>query len=112
MKRHGKIKGYVFSCVAIKIVIDYFLKRGHTHIEAYIPRFRRGNSDRSCPSVNPEILDELDEQGFLKYTPSQCYDDNFIIRAAIHHDGIIVSNDQYRDIIKAYPELGSKIPGR
>lgn len=110
-REHGILKK-AFSCMAIKIVIDYFVNRGHEKVEAYIPRFRRGNSDHRCPSINPELLDDLYEKGYLKYTPNQCYDDVFIIKAALHHDGIIVSNDQYRDVMKNNPDFGPKIPER
>jgi ribonuclease ZC3H12 len=88
------------------------VNRGHEKVEAYIPRFRRGISDQRCPSINPEILDELYDKGYLKYTPSQCYDDVFIIKAALHYDGVIVSNDQYRDVMKDNPDYGPKIPER
>ena len=74
-----------------------------------MPRFRRGNSDHKCPTVDPECLDELDKLGILKYCPSKSYDDRFIVEAAIHHDGIIVSNDQYRDLIKENPLYKDKL---
>jgi ribonuclease ZC3H12 len=67
-------------------------------VEVYVPRFRRGSSDRQCQTLNPEILDKLDRDGILKYTPSKSYDDRFIVIAASHHDGVIVSNDQFRDL--------------
>jgi ribonuclease ZC3H12 len=97
ISRHGK-KQNAFSCKGIQLVVDYFVKRGHDAVEVYVPRFRRGNSDRQCPSLNPEVLDKLDREGVLKYTPSKSYDDRFIVIAASHHDGIIVSNDQFRDL--------------
>jgi ribonuclease ZC3H12 len=72
-----------------------------------VPRFRRGQSDIECPTLNPEILDELEKNGYLTYTPSRyvnnkliCpYDDRFILRAAEHYNAIIVSNDNYRDLM-------------
>jgi ribonuclease ZC3H12 len=101
--RHGK---KVFSCKGIKIVVDYFLSRGHTQITALVPRFRRGTSDHDCPTTNPEILDELEEKGYLTYTPSRFvenrlilpYDDRFILKTAVHYNAVIVSNDNYRDL--------------
>ncbi|RNA35631.1 ribonuclease, partial [Brachionus plicatilis] len=111
-REHGKLFGKFFSCKGIKLAVDYFLNRGHENIYAVVPRFRRGNSDKECPTRNPEILDELEEKGLLTYTPSRyvenrlivSYDDRFILDAALYYDGIIVSNDNYRDLMKEKPE--------
>jgi len=56
-----------FSCKGIQIVIEHFLQRGHTQIKALVPRFRRGTSDQEIPTIHPEILDELEEKGFITY---------------------------------------------
>ena len=56
--------------------------------------------------MNKEILDELETNGFLSYTPSRrienklviSYDDRFILKAAEGLNGVIVSNDNYRDL--------------
>ena len=53
-----------------------------------MPRFRRGTSDHEVPTRNPEILDQLEKNGYLCYTPSRYvnnkliipYDDRFILR--------------------------------
>jgi ribonuclease ZC3H12 len=98
--------GRVFSCKGIKLAVDHFVQRGHTEIKALVPRFRRGSSDLECPSIHPEILDELEKKNFITYTPSRYvqnklivpYDDRFIIKAAIFHNAIIVSNDNYKDL--------------
>lgn len=73
-----------------------------------MPRYRRGTSDHEVPTTNPEILDELEARGYLTYTPSRYinnkliipYDDRFILKTALHFSGIIVSNDNYRDLQK------------
>ena len=93
----------MFSCQGIKIVVDFFKRRGHTNVIAILPRFRRGKS-----SKNPEILDDLEKSKNLKYSPSRnvngqliCpYDDRFIIRAALEYNAVIVSNDNYKDLMK------------
>jgi ribonuclease ZC3H12 len=61
----------------------------------------------NCPTVDPHILDELEHLDQLCYTPSRFienklivpYDDRFILKAAAHFNGVIVSNDNYRDLI-------------
>ena len=98
--------GTFFSCRGIKLAVEHFLQRGHTQIKALVPRFRRGNSDKECPTIHPEILEELEKQGCLTYTPSRYvqnklivpYDDRFILKAAIYYNAIIVSNDNYKDL--------------
>jgi hypothetical protein len=111
---HGKGSGNgkAFSAKGLKLVVEYFLARGHNQIKIFVPRFRRGTSDQNVPTRNPEILDELEEQGYLAYTPSRFvnqklilpYDDRFIIKAAIHHNAVIVSNDNFRDLQDENPE--------
>ena len=98
--------------MGIKIVVEFFLKRGHTQIKAMVPRYRRGTSDHACPSTHPEILDELENKGYITYTPSRYvnnklilpYDDRFILNAAEHYNAVIVSNDNYRDLMQEKAE--------
>ncbi|KAI5697359.1 hypothetical protein M8J76_004969 [Diaphorina citri] len=89
-----------FTARGIEIVVDYFKKRGHKEIFVFLPSFRGGHS--------PEILNKLQSEGILHYTPSrrvdgklQCaYDDRYIVQVATEYDGVIVSNDRYRDIMQ------------
>ncbi|KFQ82943.1 putative ribonuclease ZC3H12D, partial [Phoenicopterus ruber ruber] len=58
------------------------------------------------------ILEELEKQSILVYTPSRkvkgkrvvCYDDRYIVKVAYEKDGVIVSNDHYRDLQNENPE--------
>lgn len=58
------------------------------------------------------VLEELERQAVLVYTPSRkvngkrvvCYDDRYIVKVAFEKDGIIVSNDNYRDLQNENPE--------
>lgn len=103
---HGKTSGDVFSSKGIKIAVEYFKKRGHTDIKAMIPEFRRSDYDKNVPTIDPEILDELEKEGYLTYTPSRNvdhklivpYDDRFILTAALNFKAVVVSNDRYRDL--------------
>jgi predicted nucleic acid-binding protein len=89
-----------FSTKGIKIVVDYFLKRNHKDIKAFVPRFRRGTTGTNhvCRTLDPEILDKLEKDHILIYTPSNSYDDRYILETAVHYNAVIVSNDKYRDL--------------
>lgn len=70
--------------------------------------FKYGTSFRS----DQEILRRLEKEKILVFTPSRrvqgrrvvCYDDRFIVKLAYESDGIIVSNDNYRDLANEKPE--------
>lgn len=63
-------------------------------------------------AVDQEILRRLEKDKILVFTPSRrvqgrrvvCYDDRFIVKLAFESDGIIVSNDNYRDLANEKPE--------
>lgn len=58
------------------------------------------------------ILMELEKRKIVVFTPSRrvggkrvvCYDDRFIVKLAYESDGVIVSNDTYRDLQGERPE--------
>jgi ribonuclease ZC3H12 len=83
------------------MAVDYFKERGHTEIKAFVPQFRSINLNGETPTKNPEILQNLYKSGYLVYTPSKSYDDGFILETARIKDAIIVSNDNYNDLIFA-----------
>lgn len=64
------------------------------------------------PVADQHVLHELEKKKILVFTPSRrvggkrvvCYDDRFIVRLAYDSDGIIVSNDTYRDLQMERPE--------
>ncbi len=66
----------------------------------------------SPSSSDQEILRKLEKEKILVFTPSRrvqgrrvvCYDDRFIVKLACDSDGIIVSNDNYRDLQNEKPE--------
>ena len=97
--------------MGIQIVVDYFLNRGHKKIKAVVPRFRKGQNT-NCPTLNSEILDKLENDGHITYTPSKSYDDRFIIKAAAIYNAIIISNDNYKDLSKEDPECGKIIKSK
>lgn len=58
------------------------------------------------------MLMELEKRKIVVFTPSRrvggkrvvCYDDRFIVKLAHESDGVIVSNDTYRDLQGESPE--------
>jgi hypothetical protein len=80
-------------------VIDYFKKQGHDKIVAFVPQFRNGNSKDKHPTIDSDILEDLYKKHHIEYTPSKSYDDGFILEFAKQKDGIIISNDNYKDKI-------------
>ncbi|CAH8869079.1 unnamed protein product [Trichobilharzia szidati] len=94
---HGKQKE--FSAKGIRLALDYFDKRGHQDVVVVIPRHYQGKGGR--------YFDELEHSGKLTYTPSRTlnrerqtvYDDRIILQLAADKDAVIISNDQYRDLM-------------
>jgi len=103
---HGKNK--VFSSKGIKIVADHFKKNGHSKIVAFVPQFRK----KSGQVVDRAVLQELEEEGVVVFTPSRevdreritSYDDTFVLDYAAKHGGVVVTKDNYRDLAHSKPE--------
>ncbi|XP_025158715.1 endoribonuclease ZC3H12A isoform X2 [Harpegnathos saltator] len=103
----------IFSCRGIKICVDWFRARGHKEITVFVPKWRKEASRPDNPVADQEILGELERDRLLVFTPSRlvggkrmvCYDDRYILRLAAEVDGIVVSNDNYRDLAQENPEF-------
>lgn len=83
-----------FSVKGLSLCIEYFQKRGHD-VKAVVPEFRM----RRGRSTDPEKIKELNSQGIVILTPNKSYDDRFLLDIAIEFDGVVISNDKFRDII-------------
>uniref|UniRef100_A0AAY5EX95 Zinc finger CCCH-type containing 12B n=1 Tax=Electrophorus electricus TaxID=8005 RepID=A0AAY5EX95_ELEEL len=102
----------VFSCRGIQLAVDWFLEKGHRDITVFVPAWRKEQSRPDAPITDQEILRKLEKEKILVFTPSRrvqgrrvvCYDDRFIVKLACDSDGIIVSNDNYRDLQNEKPE--------
>ncbi|KFU91386.1 putative ribonuclease ZC3H12D, partial [Chaetura pelagica] len=102
----------VFSCWGIQLAVDWFRERGHTYIKVIVPLWRKEPPRQDSPIADQHILEELEKQSILVYTPSRkvkgkrvvCYDDRYIVKVAYEKDGVIVSNDHYRDLQNENPE--------
>ncbi|XP_039272760.2 NEDD4-binding protein 1-like [Styela clava] len=101
---HGNSRN--FSCRGIALCARFFMERGHEHITCFVPNYRKGGGGNP-PSSDAYLLLQLEEIGIVKSTPSRrirgqnvvCYDDRFIIELAGATNGVILSNDQYRDLM-------------
>ncbi|TRY85957.1 hypothetical protein DNTS_032717 [Danionella cerebrum] len=102
----------VFSCLGIQLAVNFFLERGHVDITVFVPSWRKEQPRPDVPITDQHILQELERSKLLVFTPSRrvagkrlvCYDDRFIVKLAHESDGIIVSNDTYRDLQGERPE--------
>lgn len=102
--------GKVFSEEGLKLVVEYFLKRGHT-VKVFLPHCR----------FSP-LLEKWYAEGILVYTPSRRigntkrritpYDDRYILEYATMCGGIVISSDQYRDLYAEKPEWRETIEKR
>ncbi|XP_070841244.1 ribonuclease ZC3H12A [Chaetodon trifascialis] len=96
----------IFSCLGIQLTVDFFLDRGHTEITVFVPSWRKEQPRPDVPIADQHILRDLERRKILVFTPSRrvagkrvvCNDDCFIVKLAYESDGIIVSNDTYRDL--------------
>jgi len=110
----------VFSCKGILLAVNYFKARNHQDITVFVPNYRKQSSRPDATIEDREILDKLEYEKILVYTPSRCingrrvtcYDDRFILRLAQETEGVIVSNDHFRDLQNEKPEWKELIEKR
>ncbi|XP_024229157.1 NEDD4-binding protein 1 [Oncorhynchus tshawytscha] len=96
--------GNFFSCRGIALAVQHFWNRGHRRISTLLPQWRQ----KRDPRVKEQhYLTELQNLGLLAYTPSRevqgkrinSYDDRFMLQLAQKTDGVIVTNDNLRDLL-------------
>uniref|UniRef100_A0A4W5N551 KH and NYN domain containing n=1 Tax=Hucho hucho TaxID=62062 RepID=A0A4W5N551_9TELE len=96
--------GNFFSCRGIALAVQHFWNRGHRRISTFLPQWRQ----KRDPQVKEQhYLTELQNLGLLSYTPSRevqgkrinSYDDRFMLQLAQKTDGVIVTNDNLRDLL-------------
>ncbi|KAK5854800.1 hypothetical protein PBY51_004963 [Eleginops maclovinus] len=102
----------VFSCLGIQLAVDFFMDRGHTEITVFVPSWRKEQPRPDVPITDQHILRDLEKRKIVVFTPSRrvagkrvvCNDDCFIVKLGYESDGVIVSNDMYRDLQGEKPE--------
>ncbi|KAI5771256.1 KHNYN protein [Gulo gulo luscus] len=94
---------HYFSSRGIAIAVQYFWDRGHRDITVFVPQWRFSKDARVREG---HFLQKLYSLSLLSLTPSRVmdgkrissYDDRFMVKLAEETDGVIVSNDQFRDL--------------
>ncbi|OBS82928.1 hypothetical protein A6R68_23053 [Neotoma lepida] len=94
---------HYFSSRGIALAVQYFWDRGHRDITVFVPQWRFSKDSKVRES---HFLQKLYSLSLLSLTPSRMmdgkrissYDDRFMVKLAEETDGIIVSNDQFRDL--------------
>ncbi|XP_066254279.1 probable ribonuclease ZC3H12D isoform X1 [Euwallacea similis] len=110
----------IFSCRGIKICVDWFKVRGHKDITVFVPKWRKEAPRPDNPVRDQDILAELERDRLLVFTPSRlvggkrmvCYDDRYILKLAARSDGVVVSNDNYRDLCQENAEFRKVVEER
>ncbi|XP_050297819.1 endoribonuclease ZC3H12A-like isoform X2 [Anthonomus grandis grandis] len=110
----------IFSCRGIKICVDWFKARGHKDITVFVPKWRKEAPRPDNPVRDQDILAELERERLLVFTPSRlvggkrmvCYDDRYILKLAAQNDGVVVSNDNYRDLCQESAEFRKVVEER
>ncbi|KAM9836963.1 protein KHNYN isoform 2-T2 [Aulostomus maculatus] len=100
--------GHFFSCRGIALAVQHFWDRGHTNISVLLPQWRQKNDHKT---KEQHYLTELQKVGLLSYTPSRevqgkrisSYDDRLMLQLAQKTDGVIVTNDNLRDLLDESP---------
>ena len=106
-----------FDVKGVEKCVEYFLERGH-EVKVYLAASML--EKREVSEQGRKKLIKLYNEGKLVFTPSRrtsfqsydCYEDDFIIRNAIKTQGIIVSNDNFLDLIAKSPDYREQIEKR
>ncbi|XP_056621471.1 NEDD4-binding protein 1 isoform X2 [Triplophysa dalaica] len=100
--------GVFFSCRGIALAAQHFWGRGHRKITVFVPQWRQ----KKDPKIKEQhYLTDLQDLGLLSFTPSRevegkrinSYDDRFMLNLAQQTNGVIVTNDNMRDLVDESP---------
>ncbi|KAM6450732.1 protein KHNYN isoform 2-T2 [Liasis olivaceus] len=94
-----------FSCRGIALAVQYFWDRGHREVNVLVPAYRM---EEDSNVKERHFLTELHNLRILSLTPSRKidgkgivpYDDRMMLKLAEQTNGVIVTNDQFRDLAK------------
>jgi hypothetical protein len=91
---HG---GGAFSTQGLPIVVEYYKSKGFSNVVAFLPDHYL-TQHYPDPLQDWSKLEALVEEKILIPTPAADYDDVYMVQYARKNDGVIVTNDKYRDI--------------
>jgi len=90
--------GREFSVRGLVLAYEYFRERGN-QVAIFLPKkkltFAKTDEDRA-------ILLALEQTQILFLVQNVAYDDKFVIDYAARHEGVILSNDRYRDVLETH----------
>lgn len=106
----------VFSIIGIKMVVEQFWTMGCRKVTVFLPHSRQGNKGTPrIPEKERKLQEEMEKEDIIKYTPGryhkgtkqfvQAYDDRYILDMAKHEDGIVLSNDHFRDLYSEFSHV-------
>lgn len=109
--------GHFFSCRGIALAVQHFWDRGHRQISALVPQWRTKTDSRI---KEQHYLTELNKLGLVSYTPSRevqgkrisSYDDRLMLQLSQKTNGVIVTNDNLRDLSDESPAFTDIIKKR
>ncbi|KAL5970380.1 putative ribonuclease ZC3H12C [Taenia solium] len=111
---HGESSNSTFNVSNLRCVINYFVQRGHEEIAVVLP------SDGQTPCAT--VFSPTEIAKYFVFTPvrrldrgvrpQRTDDDSVILQYAQEKEGVVISNDQYRDWLKARPEFRDLIENR
>jgi len=93
-----------FSVQGLVLAYEYFTERSNP-VAIFLPRKRWAMGSEQ----DKILLTALEQAEILFMVPSMSYDDRFIIKYADNKNGIILSNDRYRDVLEENPEFSDQI---
>ncbi|XP_061169297.1 uncharacterized protein LOC133178593 [Saccostrea echinata] len=110
----------IFSCRGIQLAVDWFKDRGHKAITVFVPQWRKETSRVDAKITDQDILFQLEKEKILVFTPARriggkrvvCYDDRYILNLAVDSGGVVVSNDNYRDLVTEKSEYRKVVEER
>ena len=70
--------------------------------------------------TDQDLLFQLEKEKVLVFTPARriggkrvvCYDDRYVLKLAVENNGIVVSNDNYRDLLNEKAEFKTVVEER
>ncbi|KAM7536627.1 hypothetical protein Aperf_G00000086725 [Anoplocephala perfoliata] len=102
---HGEATTRKYNLLNIRIAFDYFMKRGFTDLKIVLP-----GSPREClqyfsdEEITKHFIFTPIRRLIAGAPPQRADDDSIIIQMAMGLDGVVVSNDRYRDFLARNPD--------